>query len=319
MIVDSNKIQLPVIKSGDRITAYYDLKSSPVTFDFVFFLAAACLYARGQGSQELDLVIVADSWRNLTPRERTYGWKERKWRLWNLIMQVVQICPMIKNVSLTSNQLRDFKTNCFPIGYHPQRHYISPYTPKFLKQFLKDGITPKCFTSSEMAKEYVRARVGENARFITLSLRQAAFDNSRDSTLDNWAKAYNILKERGFRVFVIPDQDDYLRERKYLNFSWECAEECCLSLDLRIAYYELAVQNVLSGGGIAAPVQFTEAPFTILNLVNPESEVGTEGFLVKIGVSINQDFEWYSSNQHNLWGPDSVNNIVSSVRLEVFE
>jgi len=49
--------------------AIYDLRCAPVTFDFCNFLAMAHMRALARREQTFDLVVRADSYRNVTPRE----------------------------------------------------------------------------------------------------------------------------------------------------------------------------------------------------------------------------------------------------------
>src|SRR5215471_16799572 len=92
------------------LVAYYDFKQAPITFDFTNFIVSASALATMQNRLKFDLVLKADDWRNVTPRENAYSMADRQWRLWNLICQIVQVVPNVGNFSITQRPLEQMST-----------------------------------------------------------------------------------------------------------------------------------------------------------------------------------------------------------------
>src|SRR3569833_2455823 len=101
------------------LVAYYDFKRAPVTFDFTNFIAAVSSLATLQNRLSFDLVLVADKWRNITPRELAYTMDDRNWRLWNLICDIVQVVLNLGYFSICRRPLAEVAVSAFPTAYHP--------------------------------------------------------------------------------------------------------------------------------------------------------------------------------------------------------
>jgi hypothetical protein len=306
---------LPTLKANSNLMAYYDFKSSPITNDFVFFLAAATAYAELSGYNMFDLTLVADGWRKLSPREKSYGIDERKWRLWNLIMPVITVNPSIGNTIVTKSPLNETCSNSFPPDYHPRLKYYSPYTVPIIKRLHEKGAKLVCYHSSAHASKYVKNKINKLGDLVTLTPRVASFDGRRNSALEEWFEVYKELVSLGFYVLVIPDQDDFLSNKLVMSFNWNVAVEACFNLDIKLAFYEAAVQNVISAGGNAAVLHFSSAPCLILNLLHEGHYVADNNYWRKVGIPEGTKPSWFRSNQNYVWEGDTKNNILNALKL----
>jgi hypothetical protein len=305
------------IPAQGKITAYYDLKSAPITFDFVYFLASAVCFSKAQGLNYLDLVVVADAWRVLTPREKAYSDIERTWRLWNLIAQVAQICPHVRNFAIQRSPLLLVNPDCYPRNYNPRSGYVTPYAVRDVVEFFKSGVDVKCFSASKRAKAFAAQIVNADSRVVTLSPRTAGFDAVRDSNLEFWFQAYSELRHQGFNVIVIPDQDDVLSFRRYSQFDWHVLPEASMNLDIKLAIYEKAVANVVASGGNVGPLLFSNVSFAIVRTLNEASHVSTAKFHESQGFPPGSQYPWFSEKQCFTWGGDSAEEIVLCAKEQV--
>ena len=299
-----------------KITAYYDFKSSPITFDFVYFLSAAVAYSKQFALNYIDLVVVADAWRVLTPREKAYTDTERIWRLWNLIAQVVQICPHVRNFTIQKSPLMSINPDCYPANYNPRSNFITPYNVRDVAGFHEGGIDVKCFKSSKMSRNFAGLTVNDGRNFITFSPRTAGFDNVRDSDLRNWYEAYKVLSGKGYDIILIPDQDDVLSERLYTKYPWRAVPEAAMSLDLKLGLYESCACNIVSSGGNVGPLIFSGSPFSIVKTVNEGSHVASAKYFAAQGFPVGSQYPWFSDKQRFTWGGDTAEEIIACVEME---
>lgn len=300
------------MKTSPNNHVVYDLRVAPITFDFCTFLAIASLFMLANKMQFFDLSIRASAFRNITPREKTYSIKERIWRLNNLLLPVARQCTYIRNVQIVIDERSSVVPSniAFPVGYQYDEPKTAPYATKIaIDLFARTGIAPSIFQASEEAVERLRVRFPRGT-FLTLNPRVARFDSSRNSNLDEWYALYKTLKVSGNRVVVIPDQDDVLGAREFLRYDWEVFSEGSLSVDLRLAVWSLATQNVVSSGGIGALAVYSSIPYLICNLLNHDSPVANERYFADfVGISVGERYPWCSPEQNLFWHAFNVEEI----------
>jgi hypothetical protein len=298
-------MKITPIEPRSRLTAYYDLKTAPITFDFVYFLASATAYCKLQGQSTFDLVIVADGWRKITEREKVYGFDERLWRLNNLIYQNVVINPYIANFTIQRTQLFDVAANKYPVRYSPLTEYVTPYNPRIVSDLALKGVDVQYAKPTAQARLYAsrlldRLNVKE-ASFVTLSPRIANFDRSRDSALEIWYSYYQYLQSKSITVIVVPDQDDLFGMQRIQSYDWVILPEVSLSLDLRLALYSLASDNIAASGGLSSILLFSKLPFEIVDIFHNSNNTANESYFEKIGLPIRGKWPWLKINQRFNW------------------
>jgi len=283
--------------------AIYDLRCAPVTFDFCNFLAMAHMRALARREQTFDLVVRADSYRNVTPREKRYSLKEREWRLRNLLLEVWKITTTCRDVTVTRDPNWKFEgTNLFP-EYDPVLRTGVPYLLAHSRAiFLQTGIPPMAFTPSEAARSIASRLIPDHSPTVTLTLRLASFDTIRNSDIDAWDSAIVSLRNRGLDVVVLPDQDDCLNERLLFKKGWPIVEAAAFSLDIRLAIMERAQVNLVSAGGMAAPVWYSTVPYVWFNVLHHGHYVANVDYHRRASrLEIGEDFLWALPSQKIEW------------------
>ena len=297
------------------LVAYYDFKQAPITFDFTNFIASVSALATMQNRLRFDLVLKADDWRKATPRELAYTDADRQWRLWNLIVQIVQVVPNIGNFSITRRPLEEISTTSFPSLYHPYFRPEIPYIYSLPYDAHKAGANVRVFRPSENALKIVDRLFPDQSNLVTLTMRKAGHDPSRDSKLDEWLKFYHELKARGFRPVIVPDQDDTLAARTIVGLDWEVFEAASMSVDLRLALYTRSRMNYVTNNGIIGLLIFSEAPFCWYSVVVEGTYVASPKYYESMGVAFGSKFPWLAGNQHMFWKPDTLENLRESLSL----
>lgn len=283
--------------------AIYDLKCAPITFDFVNFLAMAHMRAHARGDGFFDVVIRADSYRNSTPREKSYSLREREWRLRNLILELCKVTVACRNLSVIRHaDWMPQDHNLFP-EYDLINRVGVPYLPiQSLKVFSTTGVRPVVFAPSDSARAAVANLVDDEAPLVTFTLRRAAFDTARNTDLRGWQAAADMLQARGFSLLVLPDQDDCLGDRALFSQKWSIFEPAAFSLDLRLAVMERAVLNLVSAGGMAVPAWYSDIPYVIFNLLHENHYVAGRDYFRKFaGIEVGNNLLWARPNQILEW------------------
>jgi hypothetical protein len=303
-----------IADAGNTVVAYYDLKTSPITFDFCHFIVCALAYARLRGRDDFDLVIVADAYRNMTPRERGYTMVERQWRLWNLTVEITKLVPNIRNLTIAQRPLTTFAANTYPPNYHPTANNQTPYSIPYVTKYHNKGVDVRVFTPSPYAVQAAEKLVPRTGKkIITVTLRKASHDPQRDSKLDDWHEFIKLLHERGYQVVVIPDQDDSLSERKIHSYGWNVLDVVAMSLDLRLAIYNRADMNYVTNGGLVGLFMYSKVPFMWFSVIVEGSALATPDYYKHQGLEYGGKFVWLGDNQEMIWEPDTLANLTASL------
>lgn len=289
--------------------AIYDLKKAPITFDYCTFLAISSLLSMKMGYQGFDLVVIADGFRNLTPRERSYSLDDRIWRLNNLINQISVCCKTIRNIQvIRGGDVRiDIDRLTIPTDYFSNPQTKIPYSPLVVKLLSAElGKKPQIFRPSSKALEYTRKKLGDRD-LVTMSPRLAAYDSQRNTSIEIWFKVYQDLRTRGLRPVVLPDFDDAISTDLISKYDWEIFTPAAYSLDLRLAVMRLAKRNLVSSGGLAAAVMYSDVPYMLTNFFHPNSPVANESYFVEhCGLELGTNFLWCEANQTINWSADKL-------------
>jgi hypothetical protein len=297
-----------------KYVAYYDCKYAPVTFDFCQFIVAAAAHARWSEMDYFDLVIIADGIRQMTPREKATALAEREWRIWNLIVEIAKIVPMICNISVVRRAPEGLAPNRYPPLFDPPKNWDIPYNHEVVQRCFERGADVKVFRPSEYAMQAASNLMPRlDKPVVTMTIRKAAFDQERDSELGDWYEFSKVLSDRGFETVVIPDQDDSLRDRAIHELDWHVIDVASMSLDLRLALYNQADMNYVTNGGLTCVLGYSQAPFMWYKVVIEDSRVASEEYFARRGLERHGKYPWLNDNQEMIWENDTLDQLVTSI------
>jgi hypothetical protein len=283
-------------------SAIYDLRCAPITYDFCNFLALASIYAELQQAPHFDVVVRADSFRNVTPREKSYSLADRLWRVKNLIAEVVTVAKPCRDYSvLRSPEMPESVSSLIP-SYDVVKRTGIPYLLADVYRAVEaTGKRPRIFGPSESAIFKVR-EIFPKKPFVTLSLRSAKFDGTRNVSLHDWWRAIERANIDLDRLLIIPDQDDMLGVQEILKYPWRVFQPAAFSLDLRLAALSAAACNLMSMGGMTAPLWYSDINFVIFNIFHENHYVADAQYFRKsANMSIGDQFLWALPNQKLDW------------------
>lgn len=298
----------------DDVVAYYDMKTSPITFDFCHFIVCAAAYARSRGKPDFDLVIVADAYRNLTPREKNYTLVERQWRLWNLTVEITKLVPSIRNLTIAQRPLKTVAAHAYPPGYHPVTNNATPYNIPTVIKFHEHNYDVRILQPTEYAMRAARKLIPKtDKKVISVTLRKAGHDAIRDSKLDDWFEFIKVLEQRGYQVVIIPDQDDALSDRTINSYGWNVLDVSAMSLDLRLAVYHIADMNYVTNGGLVGLFMYSKVPFFWFSVLVDGAHVASPEYYKNQGLEYGKKWPWMAANQEMVWEADTLENLTRSL------
>lgn len=279
------------------LKAVYDLKTAPLTFDFLCFLALADCLRQHAECDRISMTILADGFRKAKEREFRTQLDEKMWRIDGILKQCVSICPTVTELSVT-DQVTNRKFH-YPIGYPDTS---TPYTPRHLIGPYQTGSKPNtCLKAPVFARELV-PEVD-----VTLSIRSARHFPERNPDLGDWIAFHKLLRDRGHKVAVIPDQEDpstYTRD-----WDGDVYVPAAFDLRLRLAVYESAKMNFGSCHGPFSALFYTDAPFLMFDhlrggVLTPEVHENLYGF------PVGGQHAWSNENQIITWENSTFDNLV---------
>lgn len=239
------------------LTAFYDLAVGPVSFDVIAFLIKA---RQAAGTRPLHVMIVPDeSGVGGLFRDKTalYDIDEMRWRLWNIVIPACQLVSA--TVQLAPSRAQAWVTPAdarWPADWNRQtlrdRHHLM--TP--LLAAGRVGTAPPRLSASAHALR----KVGEfyatlPGPAVTLTLR-STYDAARNSIAAEWRRLADRLRDDGYAVILMRDTD------VALSVGAGFGE---LNLDLRMACYQLARQNVMGLNGPSVLLWFSASPMAMFD------------------------------------------------------
>lgn len=142
---------------------------------------------------------------------------------------------------------------------------------------------------------------------VTITLREAAHDTSRNSNLEAWLAVAHVLEREGDDVVFVRDT---ARAHESLSGFTTCPQ-ASIDLDARLALYQAAKANLFVTNGPVGLVMFGNSPW--LEWCDPKhSECFAIPWRDAHGISMGEQFPWSLPTQRIIWQPDTYANIVAA-------
>lgn len=299
--------------------AYYDTRYSPITFDYANFLVCADAYRQSLEFSNIHLHIVAPDFRSATPRDIALDIGEKSWRVSHILSRLPILMPSVTDITINREPPDSVFCHSFPDLYPPrslsERIKVTPYSMKHVNSYYGLGCKVQPFQPSAYAAEQIKRRIGEDP-YYTISLRTSHFQKARNSNLNEWYKAYEALIKKGHKVIVIPDFEDAMSERVSWEFKWELAEYATFELDLRMALYENAIDNLCVNNGVAAILYYSSAPLKMFKMLVDGISTTTEKHLkTHTDLSKGESPVFCNQRQKWVWELDTASNILNQINI----
>lgn len=283
------------------LTAFYDLKYGPISYDFCTWLVRAMYEQKERGCDKLHVVIV--------PYEEGLGgfarhWGEHDeyatyWRLWHI---VVASCPLARatvTVAFDRNfahyvhgeVISEYDANLlwWPEG---KAHFMAP-----LVDAAKSGKEIPKLRATNQARRYVAEWDHEDLPVVTLTIRNQSTDAVRNSNDKAWDRLVDWLLDIGYFVYELDDTHERLQT------STGC--HAVIDTDIRMALYESAYMNIIGANGPSVLMHLSDVPYINIGIQEGWREHYRKYFHMEFG----EQFPWAKPNQRIIYKPDTFENM----------
>ena len=299
--------------------AVYDLSVCPVTFDFVHFLSSARLYfVKWSKRTDFDLLIIADDFRKLSPRDKAFDSTTKEWRIHNLLYPILACSPYVKNITILRERPQKISNEdviIYPPDYKLEKPIGHPYYfGRSNINYYNKSLSPACFQAPIPAIEHAQALFPFRGKPRALiAPRYSNFEGSRNTSLNNTNIIIDSLIDNDFDVGFIHDQEDSgefyrnIKERNSLFF----INDACFNIPIRLALHEIVNLNIFTPTALSAFAVLAKSNPNIVfyDMYKPPNKSFTgniDDYKNRVGLKINEIYPWPWSpkNQVYIWDKD---------------
>lgn len=246
-------------KSSPKLLyAFHDLRITWPCFDYIGYLVMAEWTRRQIGAERIHVVIVPQPEEEYH-KEMDWELKQKKWRLHNLVVPCTWLLPSCQSISICSSveEAREILENAdgsiFPLQYTIEKPVLmgDPCWPALLGNM---GADIKYLRSTDQAVEYIRIWREANCdgkKPVTLTIRNATHNVTRNSDLELWSKFAHWLKDMGYFPVVVPDTETALESLPAEFDGIASLPSAAFNIELRMALYEECFLNTFVSNGPA--------------------------------------------------------------------
>jgi hypothetical protein len=152
-----------------------------------------------------------------------------------------------------------------------------------------------------------------NSGHVTITLREL-FDDTRNSTTQEWLRFADALKAEGEQVIVVRDT----RKAFEALPGYTTYPTASLDVDVRLGLYEKATMNFFVENGPQGLCWFSDAPWMSFHQIDESHNANwlRSRWFWQQNVHINpgEQFPWSSPDQRLVWQADTYENILSAWR-----
>ena len=256
----------------------YRLDKSPVTYDFLTFLALTEKLRREQGIDKIVLALVPGV-RQWSAREAVMTDARRAWRSDVLLPDLATLLPSCIGV-VRGDPAKDEQTIPYNVAPYPFGNYL-------------DG------------PARMQALIPFSEIYITLTVRQSWFQPERD-TQPLWN---GLIPQLGLPVVVVPDTEAEMVGEPCRITVGKLYAAAAFNAGLRFALYRKARLNLFTSGGPLVMATYSDLPAEAFGLHVPQYQACGSDHLNQIGLHDGRQVQ----NTRFHWAQDS-DTILTAVR-----
>ncbi len=295
--------------------AFYDIDSLPISFDFIWFLAAAEVNMKSLGLDHIYLIIVRGRHGGVNAIKGAYDevidTSGRIWRLENVVLPSVHLFPAITGYALIGSRREALLWLQRAIHTYPERSKISTHPLSATYKYVMAARTQFSATgprASVQGLRYVDAwleRIASERRPVVMTLRQYRWLPERNNDLAAWSAFARRCEAQGFAPIFVPDTDQAMEVP-----AWELAEfpvfaEASWNLGLRMAIYERAFVNMFPSTGPSTLCMLSsKCPYLLFKILIPDYRETDATLLEERGIAIGKQLPFAAPYQRITWRED---------------
>jgi hypothetical protein len=305
--------------SGNTLYAFYDLQVAPITYDVIWFAAAADLTRRQKGLEWVHFVVVPGMKGGVREERAAYDAAvdefSRLWRLHNVVVPVLTLVPacggyaLLPSRSVAASLRAAAGDRVYPEYYEPALP-VSHHPSELLAAARKGETGIGILRSSPQGLRYVERWTAprlKGRRLITVTLRDYAFMTARNSNLEAWAAfARRLDAARYLPVFVL-DTERTLDPQPSAIEGFEVFREASWNVGLRMALYESSYLNLgVNNGPLFMCALNARARLLLFKMVTPSVPQTTAEFMQQLGFEIGAQLPFATRFQRLVWEEDTL-------------
>jgi hypothetical protein len=311
----------------DVLFAFYDLQVAPITFDFLWFLAAADLQRRHLGLKSVHVVIVPGGHdgvrRERDDYELVIDATARQARIQNILIQACRVLPSCRGLTLSTSRteaafLRSVVArHILPVDYEPALPvFPGPHSCLHAAHQGQSGVACLRAPAEELraVDAWAKTHAGSR-RLVAITLRRYGYMPARNSNLPAWiAFAWSLDASRYCPVFV-PDTNDTIEGLPKELQDFVIFSEAAWSIPLRMALYERAFINLgVNNGPMGLAWLNARACYATLKIETADVPQSSLGFIRSFGFEPGKSLPFATPLQEWVWEDDTEQAISKTFR-----
>jgi len=275
--------------SDKTLYAFYDLETSPETYDFFTFLALADMRRSGLGCENIHVLIVPGNDSGFKEGFfKYYDLKNKIWRLRNILIPGSWLLKSCTAVTACADRREagtyfSIAKNIFP-GTYSVALPVGETEWRYLLAQLKDGSPLPEFAASAQALEYVKSWINVHAngkKVISITLRESKYSPDRNSNLKAWCEFARSLSEEYLPVLIRDTERAFETVPEDME-GLQVFNEAAWHLDLRAAFYMQSYLNLaINNGPTSLSYLLKDSRVLEFKLTTPTVMATTEEYIMK--------------------------------------
>ena len=307
--------------------AFYDLQVAPVTFDFLWFLAASELHRRHSGLGSIHVVIVPGAYDGVQRERDDYeivvDRLARQARIHNVLIPACRLLPSCTGVTVAGSRAEAafvrsiVARHILPTDYEPVLP-VFPGPRACLEAARNGDPAIACLRAPEeelrQVRMWARARAGER-RLVTITLRHYAYMPARNSNLPAWAAFARSLDSTRYWPVFVPDTNDTIEGLPTILREFTVFPEAAWNIGLRMALYEHAFLNLgVNNGPMGLAWLNARVRYATLKIETAEVPQSSLEFIRSFGFEAGKSLPFANSLQEWVWEDDTEEVIMRTFR-----
>jgi hypothetical protein len=305
-------------QAHEILFAFYDLKVAPVTFDFLWFLAAANLERRRRGLNSVHVVIVPGPHNGVREETDDYNAivdaQTRHARIYNILVQACRVLPSCSGLTLAGSRreaafLRSVVArHVLPADYEPMLPvFPGPHSCLDAARAGETGIACLRAPAEELRAidAWAKAHVGSR-RMVVITLRRYGFMPARNSNMPAWIAFARSLDASRYCPVFIPDTNDTIAGLPIELRDFTVFSEAAWNIALRMALYERAFVNLgINTGPMGLAWLNERVRYATLKIETAEVPQASLGFIQSFGFEAGKSLPFATVLQEWVWEDDT--------------
>ncbi len=309
-------------QQGEKLYCFYDMASSPCSYDFFDFLYAADICRIRRGLTKLEVVLVHGP-KNRYRNDNHRSFERNELFFHNVIIPGLTLLPSIDSFCWKCREELDLGAmaveSIFPRGYTLQTPYPEYLSHELVAAKIRND-EPSAFVAPDfalnMVDSFIEHHVGPG-HFVTLTTRELARgdeNKTRSVNVTQWHKIFQRMVGLGVKPVVIRDTSMAFDQPLFDSAIAVEAPVASIHLPFRLALYERALMNFTRNNGPSMLLLYGKSRSRFYNEFDESfAAVSAPWFARNYGMVSGSQFPMASTNARVVWDPEDPEEISSTI------